>query len=110
MDWDRGPILTYCIFPIRGQTFDQLWEQAAGRTVDDLKSTYGEKLPIFQRIREEGVKREQPLLVETIRAFALGKVKVADRQVTNTEGRPISGYCLNDEIEGWIRKDAGSEA
>ena len=106
-EWDRGPAITYFSFPIRGQAFDPLWEQAAGRTVDDLKATYGEELPLFQRIREEGVKREQPLLVETIRAFALAQVKVTGRRVTDAEGRPISGYCLNDEIEGWIKRDAG---
>ncbi len=110
MDWDRGPILTFCTFPIRGQTFDPLWEHTAGRASDDLKATYGEELPIFQRIREEGVKREQPLLVETIRAFALGKVKVTGRSVTDAEGQPISGYSLNEEIEGWIKRDAGGEA
>ena len=104
MDWDRGPVLTYCTFPIRGPVFDPLWEQAAGRTVDELKAAFGEELPLFQRIRGEGVKREQPLLVETIRAFALGKVKVAGRQVTDAQGLPISGYCLNDEIEAWLRQ------
>ncbi len=107
MDWDRGPVLTYCTFPIRGQGFDRLWEQAAGRSVDELKAAHGEELPLFQRIREEGVKREQPLLVETIRAFALGKVKVTGRQVTDAQGQPISAYCLNDEIEGWLRRKAG---
>lgn len=103
-EWDRGPAITYFSFPLGGQSFDPLWEQAAGRTVDEMKAAHGEALPLFQRIREEGVKREQPLLVETIRAFALGKVKVTGRRVTDAQGQPISAYCLNDEIEGWLKR------
>ena len=67
--------------------------------MDELKSTYGEKLPLFQRIRGEGVKRETPLLLETVKAFAQEKVRIADRQVIDEAGQPISAYCLNDEIE-----------
>ncbi|MSQ22696.1 MAG: phosphoglycerate transporter, partial [Dehalococcoidia bacterium] len=106
-EWDRGPAITFFSFPITGPVFDPLWEQAAGRTVEDLKAAYGEELPLFQRIRQAGAKREQPLLVETIRAIAQGKVKVAGRRVTDAQGRAVSAYCLNDEIEGWLKRQAG---
>ncbi len=104
MDWDRGPVLTYCTFPIKGPLFDPLWKQVEGKTVEELKATYGEELPLFQRIRQEGVKREQPLLVETIRAFAFGKVKVTGEKVVGSRERPISPYCLNDQIEKWLKR------
>lgn len=104
-DWDRGPAITYFSFPIKGHLFAPLWEQVAGHTIEDMKSTYGEELPLFQRIRQEGVNREQPLLVETIRAFALGKVKVTGRQVKDAQARPIAAYCLNNEIDGWLRRN-----
>ena len=103
-EWDRGPAITYYSFPITGPLFDHLWEQVGNRSVDELKSTYGEELPLVQRIRQEGVKREALLLLETIRAFAQGKVRIADRQVTDAAGHPISAYCLNDEIEAGLEQ------
>ena len=104
IDWDRGPIITYCTFPTTGPLFDPLWEQAGDRSLEELKSDYREELPLFQRIRGEGLKRETPLLLETIRAFSQGKVKVVDRQVTDEKDRPISGRNLNSEIEAWLEK------
>lgn len=103
-EWDRGPAVAYCSFSITGPDFDPLWEHVGRRTVDDLKATYGEELPLFQRIRREGMRREAPLLLETIRAFAQGKVRVANRQVTDGDDRPIPEYCLNSEIEAWLER------
>ena len=105
-EWDRGPTITYHWFSLVGPMFDPLWEQVGNRTVDELKATYGEELLLFQRIRQEGLKRETPLLLETIRAFAEGKVGVDKRQVVDGAGRPISGRCLNSEIEVWLRSHA----
>ena len=96
---DRGPAITYYSFPLRGPLLDPLWEQVEGRTLDDLRGTEGEQLPLFRRIREEGLKREPHLLVETIRAFAEGTVRVVDAQVVDPAGNPIRGYHLNKEIE-----------
>ena len=98
-EWDRGPTITYYSFPLHGPLFDPLWKQIKGRTIDDLRATEGEQLPLFQRIHEEGVKREPHLLVETIRAFAEGTVRVMDRHVVDAAGNPIPGYCLNENIE-----------
>ena len=98
-EWDRGPVISYYSFPLRGPLFDPLWKQIKGRTIDDLRATEGEQLPLFQHIREEGVKREPHLLVETIRAFVEGTVRVVDGQVVDTAGDQIPGYCLNESIE-----------
>ena len=102
-DWDRGPVVTYFSFSLRGPQFDPLWEQVAGRSVGELKASHGEELPLFQRIRQEGLKREVPLVVETIRAFALGKVRVVDRRPVDAQGQPAAGYCLNEEVEAALR-------
>ena len=96
---DRGPAITYYSFPLRSPLFDPLWEQIKGRTVEDLRATEGEQLPLFQRIRQEGVKREPYLLVETIRTFAEGTVRVVDGQVVDPAGNTIRCYHLNKEIE-----------
>ena len=105
-DLDRGPVLTYCSFPIRGGEFDYLWLQIKGRSVEDLQASEGEEQPLFRLIREEGVKRERPLVLETLKAFAAGRVRVVDRQVVDGAGNPIDGLCLNDAIERAVR-DAG---
>ncbi|MDE2860726.1 MAG: formyltransferase family protein [Chloroflexota bacterium] len=105
-DLDRGPVLTYCSFPVRGSDFDELWRLVEGHSVEELKATEGEELLLFRRIREEGVRRERPLVVETLKAFAAGLVGVVDGLVLDWEGKAIQGLCLNEEIENSIR-DAG---
>ena len=99
---DRGPVVSYCSFSLSGPDFDPLWEQIKGKTLDDLKATNGEALPLFQRIRQEGVKREAPLLLETIKAFAEENVRVLGRQVVDTRNQLLAPRCLNDKIEDWI--------
>jgi folate-dependent phosphoribosylglycinamide formyltransferase PurN len=102
MDWDRGPIITYCSFPLTGPMFDPLWDEVRGRSVDDLKASYWEEFPLFQRIRQEGLRREAPLLLETIRGFAEGSIDVKDRRIAGQAGRTAAGLCLNDKIEEWL--------
>ena len=106
-DLDRGPVLTYCSFPVRGGEFDGLWRQVEGRSVEEMKATEGEELPLFRHIREEGVRRERPLVLETLKEFAAGQVNVVEqaggglRRATRSDG-----LCLNEAIEQSIR-DAG---
>ena len=98
-DLDRGPVLTYYTFPIRGDAYELLWQKVGTRTPEDLKANEGEDLPLFQLIRQEGVKRERPLLVETLKAFAAGDIRVEDRRVLDSSGNPTSGLCLNEAVE-----------
>lgn len=105
-DLDRGPVLTFCSFPIRGGEFDDLWRQVEGRSVDELKAAEGEEQPLFRLIREEGVRRERPLVLETLKAFAVGRVRVVDRQVVDGAGNASDGLCLNEAVEQAVR-DAG---
>ena len=98
MDWDRGPVISYCTFPITGPEFAPLWTEAGGRSVEELKAAYWEDLPLFRRIRAEGVKREGPLVLETIRAIAGGGVDLA-----GVEARSFTALCLNGEIEAHLR-------
>lgn len=102
-DLDRGPVLTYCSFPIRGGEFDEQWRQIAGRSVDELKVAEGEEQPLFRLIREEGVRRERPLVLETLKAFAAGLVRVVDRQVVDGAGNAIDVLSLNDAVEQAVR-------
>jgi phosphoribosylglycinamide formyltransferase-1 len=98
-DLDRGPVLTWYSFPIRGKDFDPLWQQAEGRATEYLKTNEGEDLPLFQLIRQEGVRRERPHLLETLKAFAQGDIRVEGRRVLDGSGNPSDGLCLNEAIE-----------
>lgn len=100
---DRGPAITFCTFPIRGGKFDPLWnnmeEKLKKRSLENIIQKEGEAEPLFVEIRKEGVKRELPLIIQTIKEFADGKVKVEDGKII-AEGKVISGaYDLSKKIE-----------
>ncbi len=92
---DRGPVVTYCTFPIMGKPFDLYWKSiGTGQEPDKEKAR-----ELFCLIREHGLKREFPLILSTIRAFSEGKVKIENGQVFDCRGQPIAGYDLSREID-----------
>jgi folate-dependent phosphoribosylglycinamide formyltransferase PurN len=96
---DRGPVVTYCTFPIRGEPFDGYWHEIKGYSVEQLKKSQGEDNQLFKLIRKQGLAWEFPLIVATIKAFSEGKVKItADKKVVDADGREIMGYDLTVEI------------
>ena len=98
-DWDKGPTASYVSFPVRGGDFDALWAAVEGRDVAAIRAEHGEALPLFQRIRQEGIRRERPLLLETLKALAEGRLRVVDRRVVGPAGAPIPGLNLNPQVE-----------
>lgn len=101
---DKGPVVTYCTSPIRGEPFDQYWSEIRGKSAAQIKQEQGEENPLFQLIRQHGVVRELPLITATIQAFSQGKVKVTpDKQVIDAQGNPIRGYDLTAEIDEKVR-------
>ena len=97
---DEGPIVTYCTFPLRGPTIDLLWTQAEGRGLDDIRTTDGEAFPLFQEMRRRGAMRELPLVVESLRALADGRLRLENGQIFAGDVRVVRGYDLTPEIEG----------
>ncbi|MBI2936235.1 MAG: hypothetical protein HYY31_05460 [Chloroflexi bacterium] len=95
---DQGPAITYCSYPIVGVAFDNLWRQVHGRTIEELRGSFGEDLPIFQAIRQEGLKRERPLLLETLKALAQGHIRIVQRRVLDAQGNPVPPLLLNSSI------------
>lgn len=75
---DEGPPLTFVKFSIRSKDFQPLWEEAERILLKyhlkGLKEREGEKNRLFLKIREEGVKRELPLIVLTLKAFSEGTI------------------------------------
>ncbi|UCE37588.1 MAG: formyl transferase [Thermoplasmata archaeon] len=105
---DRGPPITYCTFPIRGGKFDSLWQdmenKLKNKSLEYIMNEEGEGQPLFAEIRAEGVKRELPLIIQTIKEFAEGRVKIEDGEII-AEGKAISGaYDLSEKIEMLIKK------
>jgi len=96
---DQGPPVTYCTYSIRGRALDRLWAQVVGRSVAEVRASEGEGNRLFQEIRRQGVMRELPLVVATLRAFDDGTVRIAGRRVVGTDGLPIDPYDLTQEID-----------
>jgi hypothetical protein len=65
-------------------------------------SEEGEDNRLFQAIRSNGVAREVPLVVETLRAFAEGRVSIHDKQVIDAAGTKISAVDLTATIESLV--------
>jgi len=107
---DRGPAITYCTFSIWGGKYDRLWndmeEKLKNESLEDIIQKEGEEEPLFAEIRKEGVKRELPLIIQTIKEFADGRVKVEEGKII-AEGEAISGaYDLSDKIEMLLNKQS----
>jgi phosphoribosylglycinamide formyltransferase-1 len=89
---DRGPVVAYYAFPIQGGDFDYLWgEASAGRG------------PLFWLIRQEGVRREIPLIVLTLKALAEGRIQIKAGKVLDNRGKEIKGFSLTQEVEEYLR-------
>ena len=71
---DRGPVATVCSFSVRGAIFDTLWDDADKADITALRRASDETLPLFRAVREEGVKRERPLVVETLKAVVANEI------------------------------------
>jgi phosphoribosylglycinamide formyltransferase-1 len=76
---DRGPVVAFDSFSITGPEVDplgaQLRAKLAERSLDEIAAAEGEAEPLFAAIRARGERREIPLLYQTIRQFAIGKLQ-----------------------------------
>ena len=88
---DRGPVVTYCLFPIKGAPFAQYWP------ADD-------KNMLFQLIREHELAREFPLITLTLQSLSRGEVGIKDKRVMDAQGKPIAGYDLSGKVDEELEK------
>jgi phosphoribosylglycinamide formyltransferase-1 len=103
---DEGAIVTYCTFPVRGPTIDLLWRAVEHRNIADIREAEGEALPLFQELRRRGSARELPLVVETLRALADGRLELRGGEIIAGRTRVVHGFDLTPEIEGSLAKAA----
>lgn len=95
---DRGPAVTYCTFSLRTPALTPLWEKIENQHIEEVKAKEGENNSLFRSIRAEGLKREFPLILATIRSFSRGHVRVENGIILDNDGKPIYGYDLTKEI------------
>ena len=95
---DSGPALTYCSFPIRGGQFERLWRQVGDWGIGEVKAQ-GEEQPLFKLIRQEGARREGPLLLATLNALVESSVRLPDRQAHDAGSAMKNVVCMNEEVE-----------
>lgn len=77
---DRGPVISYFKIPVRGG---------------------------FDQIRHDGVVRELPLILLTVREFADGNLQVRNGKVFAGGHERTAGYDLTDKIETWLKENGG---
>jgi folate-dependent phosphoribosylglycinamide formyltransferase PurN len=106
LELDAGPIATYCRYPLRGPNIDLLWRGVQGRALDEVRSTDGEANPLFQEIRRRGAARELPMVVETLRALADGRLRIDGGRIMAGDTRVVGGYDLTPEIEAALSAPA----
>jgi len=100
---DRGPVITYCGYPITGAVFDNLWFKASAFTIDEVKEKEGENNELFRAIRKAGFSRETPLIIHTLKAFSEGKIRINNKkELLDSAGNTIAGYDLTAEINAEI--------
>ncbi len=96
---DEGPIVTYCTYPLRDAALLPLWSEVERRGVDEVRATDGEANSLFQAIRQRGAARELPMVVETLRALADGRLRIEGERVFMQDTRITGGFDLTPEIE-----------
>jgi len=97
---DRGPVISFCRYRVRGGRFDALWNSLGDLPVDEVRQAEGDDNELFKMIRQSGFIRETPLIIQTLRSFSQGSIKIDSRKrLLDSRGLPISGYDLTAEID-----------
>lgn len=103
---DKGPVITYCRFPIKGGCFEALWniKKIKLSSPEEIKEYERQNKPLSEKIREEGVKRELPLLIYTLKQFADQVIRFEGNKVFEGNSELIGGLDLTDKVESYVHK------
>jgi len=104
---DEGPPITFCTFPLRDPLIDPRWkaleEKLKSKSVHQIIQEEGEHNELFKEIRRRGVERELPLIVQTLKTFSEGKVRIKDKEILVNNKVQHQPYCLTEKIEAFIK-------
>lgn len=102
---DRGPVISYCRFPIHGRNWNPLWDlwqrdMELGMTLPDKENHL-----LFKEIRKHGEVRELPLLRAAIRELAYGNISIREKQICQGGRKLSEGLDLTWNIETIVAGD-----
>ncbi len=103
---DRGPVISYCRFPIKGPQWGPLWEKWNRDIRPETSIEIRESQPLFKEIRQQGEIRELPLLRGAIRELAFENVIVRGKKVITGGKLQTEGLDLSPKIEQIITNEA----
>ena len=92
---DEGPIVSFCRYSLQVPE----WDLRNAHETAELRVTYGEDLPLFKAIRDLGLRREQPLVLETLRAAGQRRFTVRPGRALDPEGNPLAPLDLTEVVE-----------
>ncbi|MBM3933713.1 MAG: hypothetical protein FJ319_05345 [SAR202 cluster bacterium] len=95
---DAGPALAYCSFRITGPAFDHLWSEVSDRSVLELQ-VLGEEQPLFKAIRQAGLKRERPFLLECLRLISSEGITIREGHLVDRAGNEIEARDITEAVE-----------
>jgi phosphoribosylglycinamide formyltransferase-1 len=109
---DRGPIVSWCRYPLRTPELAQLWAQlpAAGDArhalvADERVRRRESGHPLFHAVRAAGFARETPLMLQTVRAVAEGQLRLAEGRVLDGRGETLTeGLDLSEQVERMVMR------
>jgi phosphoribosylglycinamide formyltransferase-1 len=83
-----------------------LWQEVEQKlktkSLDQIAVEEGEDNSLFKKIRQDGATRELPLVVQTVRTFAEGRIRLENRMIIEGDKVLQGPYCLTKEIESQL--------
>lgn len=96
---DRGPVISYCRFAIKGEEWNLLWKKWHDEIGPDASREEKENHPLFRKIRLVGEVRELPLLAGAIRELARGNISIREKKIRAGGEQQDKGVDLTETIE-----------
>lgn len=87
---DRGPVISYCLFPIKGEPFSRYWQER-------------DKSQLFRLIRHYELAREFPLIIMTLQSLSKGEIVIRQGRVMDAQGNPIQGCDFSAKVDQAVR-------
>ncbi len=114
---DEGPVVSWCRYSLRDPELDALRASIPACLEDKLALINLQRVlkreathPLFHAIRARGYARELPLMLETVRAVAEGRLRLARGGVYGADGEEIvGGLELTDEVEAALGAEASED-
>jgi folate-dependent phosphoribosylglycinamide formyltransferase PurN len=103
---DMGPVVSYCRYSIRTPELEALWStlpvgpERAALIAEERSRRRDSDHPLFRALRAAGLRREVPLMLATVGAFADKRIRLTDAGVVDGRGELVAGGTdLSTEVE-----------